>query len=42
MSFVTRPTSGDLLRVALQGVFGASATPASPASPASSRTRAKR
>ncbi|WP_321813993.1 MULTISPECIES: TetR/AcrR family transcriptional regulator [unclassified Paraburkholderia] len=29
MSFVTKPTSGDLLRVALQGVFGASSAPAS-------------
>jgi AcrR family transcriptional regulator len=29
MSFVTKPTSGDLLRVALQGVFGASRAPAS-------------
>ncbi|WP_310630959.1 TetR/AcrR family transcriptional regulator [Paraburkholderia sp.] len=36
MSFVSQPTSGDLLRVALQGVFGASAAPA----PA--RKRAKR
>lgn len=35
MSFVSQPTSGDLLRVALQGVFGASAAPA----PASKRMK---